>query len=209
VSEDIYPPLQAGFATTAANFLAVAAALEKSTMGSLRDGTYCDVYGNPISTQGLFYPNRNIEANRLSPADPDLSNPTRRRTERPLETIRSFEAAIDGEFNRKRRESVMLRPGRSPHTSVYGIPQRLTVKQKLQDQTRTTTAAVARLHTGVSAFSSYLALQWGSALLRSNDWSDCNFVTTIFARLSYIPTPSPSYVGGTSITMTETLLFIS
>lgn len=34
-------------------------------------------------------------------ADPDRSNPTRSRWERPLETIRSFEAAIDGAYNRK------------------------------------------------------------------------------------------------------------
>lgn len=36
-----------------------------------------------------------------SPADPDRSNPTRNRWERPLDTIRSFEAAIDGGYNRK------------------------------------------------------------------------------------------------------------
>lgn len=34
-------------------------------------------------------------------ADPDLSNPTRPRMERPLDTIRSFEAAIDGSYNRR------------------------------------------------------------------------------------------------------------
>ena len=34
-------------------------------------------------------------------ADPDRSNPTRSRWERPLDTIRSFEAAIDGGHNRK------------------------------------------------------------------------------------------------------------
>ena len=34
-------------------------------------------------------------------ADPDASNPTRPRLERPLETIRSFEAAIDGTYNRR------------------------------------------------------------------------------------------------------------
>lgn len=34
-------------------------------------------------------------------ADPDLSNPTRSRWERPLDTIRSFEAAIDGGYDRK------------------------------------------------------------------------------------------------------------
>ncbi|KAA8645111.1 hypothetical protein EYZ11_009843 [Aspergillus tanneri] len=35
--------------------------------------------------------------------DPDKSNPTRNRLERPLDTIRSFEAAID----RRRRENAM------------------------------------------------------------------------------------------------------
>lgn len=34
-------------------------------------------------------------------ADPDRSNPTRSRWERPLDTIRSFEAAIDGNYSRK------------------------------------------------------------------------------------------------------------
>lgn len=35
------------------------------------------------------------------PAEPDRSNPTRSRWERPLDTIRSFEAAVDGGYNRK------------------------------------------------------------------------------------------------------------
>jgi len=34
-------------------------------------------------------------------ADPDRSNPTRSRWERPLDTIRSFEAAIDGNYTKK------------------------------------------------------------------------------------------------------------
>lgn len=34
------------------------------------------------------------------PADPDLSNPTRSRWERPLDTIRKFEQQIDGEYKR-------------------------------------------------------------------------------------------------------------
>ncbi|KAF2403800.1 hypothetical protein EJ06DRAFT_527400 [Trichodelitschia bisporula] len=51
-------------------------------MGSLRAGTYTDMYGNIIT-------------------NPDPSNPTRRRDERPLETIRSFEAAIDGDYRRQ------------------------------------------------------------------------------------------------------------
>ncbi|KAJ5212794.1 uncharacterized protein N7498_004440 [Penicillium cinerascens] len=35
-------------------------------------------------------------------SDPDLSNPTRARLERPLDTIRSFEAAIDAERKQNR-----------------------------------------------------------------------------------------------------------
>lgn len=35
-------------------------------------------------------------------ADPDRSNPTRNRWERPLDTIRSFEAAIDGGYSNRR-----------------------------------------------------------------------------------------------------------
>ncbi|KAK6948228.1 hypothetical protein Daesc_009992 [Daldinia eschscholtzii] len=37
----------------------------------------------------------------LEPADPDRSNPTRSRLERPLDTIRAFEAAIDGAYSRQ------------------------------------------------------------------------------------------------------------
>lgn len=39
-------------------------------------------------------------------ADPDLSNPTRPRLERPLDTIRSFEAAINGSYNNNRASYV-------------------------------------------------------------------------------------------------------
>lgn len=56
-------------------------------------------------------------------ADPDRSNPTRSRWERPLETIRSFEAAIDGGYNRKsfhRSESESALNGWNRRTSHYG-----------------------------------------------------------------------------------------
>ncbi|KAK5677686.1 hypothetical protein LTS10_009569 [Elasticomyces elasticus] len=59
---------------------------EQSTLTSLRDSQHKDVNGNPI-------------------VDPDLSNPTRPRLERPLDTIRSFEKAIDNGY--KRRSSYM------------------------------------------------------------------------------------------------------
>ncbi|KAL3419024.1 hypothetical protein PVAG01_09245 [Phlyctema vagabunda] len=62
----------------------------KSSLASIRDIQHRDAEGNPI-------------------ADPDRSNPTRSRWERPLDTIRSFEAAIDGNYSRKsymRSESV-------------------------------------------------------------------------------------------------------
>lgn len=45
--------------------------------------------------------------------DPDRSNPTRNRWERPLDTIRSFEAAIDGGYNNN-RQSMIIRSGAWP-----------------------------------------------------------------------------------------------
>ncbi|BCR93968.1 uncharacterized protein AKAW2_11014A [Aspergillus luchuensis] len=72
-------------------------ALEQSTLGSLRTMQHKDQYGNIIT-------------------DPDLSNPTRPRFERPLETIRSFEAAIYGTYSSRpasyvRTESTPATPG--------------------------------------------------------------------------------------------------
>jgi hypothetical protein len=54
----------------------------RSSLAPIRAIQHRDNQGNPI-------------------ADPDRSNPTRSRWERPLDTIRSFEAAIDGNYNRK------------------------------------------------------------------------------------------------------------
>lgn len=54
----------------------------RSSLASIRAIQHKDNQGNPI-------------------ADPDRSNPTRSRWERPLDTIRSFEAAIDGNYSRK------------------------------------------------------------------------------------------------------------
>ncbi|KAJ5594117.1 uncharacterized protein N7459_000325 [Penicillium hispanicum] len=61
----------------------MAVALEKSNLGSLREMQHKDQYGNVIT-------------------DPDWSNPTRPRFERPLDTIRSFEAAIYGTYSSTR-----------------------------------------------------------------------------------------------------------
>ncbi|KAL1851118.1 hypothetical protein Plec18167_008809 [Paecilomyces lecythidis] len=52
-----------------------ALAFEKSTLRSLSQMQHVDANGNPIT-------------------EPDVSNPTRYRYERPLDTIRSFERAI-------------------------------------------------------------------------------------------------------------------
>ncbi|EKD19324.1 uncharacterized protein L3040_009235 [Drepanopeziza brunnea f. sp. 'multigermtubi'] len=57
-------------------------AREQSSLASIRAIQHLDNYGNPI-------------------ADPDRSNPTRSRWERPLDTIRAFEAAIDGNHSRR------------------------------------------------------------------------------------------------------------
>ncbi|UNI15166.1 hypothetical protein JDV02_001729 [Purpureocillium takamizusanense] len=60
----------------------VAAMMTQTSHVPLRSMQHKDTWGNPI-------------------ADPDKSNPTRSRWERPLDTIRSFEAAIDGGYSRK------------------------------------------------------------------------------------------------------------
>ncbi|KAI0007482.1 hypothetical protein F4779DRAFT_619563 [Xylariaceae sp. FL0662B] len=80
----------------ALNDLEPAMQAQEATTGamrtSLRSLQHKDSYGNPIT-------------------DPDRSNPTRNKWERPLDTIRGFEAAIDG---RNYRRSVY---GREPDTS--------------------------------------------------------------------------------------------
>ncbi|KAL4960607.1 uncharacterized protein BDV14DRAFT_140765 [Aspergillus stella-maris] len=72
-------------------------ALEKSNLGSLRSMQHKDQYGNVIS---MFLPVAVVlKYQKLTRAgEPDLSNPTRPRFERPLDTIRSFEAAIYGSY---------------------------------------------------------------------------------------------------------------
>ncbi|KAL1908237.1 hypothetical protein Sste5344_005995 [Sporothrix stenoceras] len=97
------------------------AATVKSNMAPLRSIVHRDNNGNPI-------------------AEPDKSNPTRYRWERPLDTIRSFEAAIDGGYTRKssypsdnesnanfsRRNSYYTQNqnnARYPQDSYYGRPQ--------------------------------------------------------------------------------------
>ncbi|KAH8732743.1 hypothetical protein GQ44DRAFT_601644 [Phaeosphaeriaceae sp. PMI808] len=84
----------------------IAAALEKPTLQSLRSFQHNDSSGNPI-------------------ADPDLSNPTRSRWERPLDTIKSFEAAIDGEYRRRAQsmrdnQTEVMSGMNSRRSSYYG-----------------------------------------------------------------------------------------
>ncbi|KAL9086175.1 MAG: hypothetical protein Q9165_007240 [Trypethelium subeluteriae] len=86
-----------------------AVANQKSTMDSVRSVEWKDSTGNIIS-------------------DPDLSNPSRPRWERPLDTIRSFEAAIDGQY--KKRQSMAESEGlngfashRSSYFGGYGNDQ--------------------------------------------------------------------------------------
>ncbi|KKA25587.1 hypothetical protein T310_0392 [Rasamsonia emersonii CBS 393.64] len=62
-----------------------------------------------------------LAMNEAQPADPDISNPTRPRYERPLETIRSFEAAIEGSYNNRRMSSLESNGGYSRPGSYYGM----------------------------------------------------------------------------------------
>jgi predicted secreted Zn-dependent protease len=74
-----------------------------SSLSPLRAIQHKDGYGNVIGTCFPFYkmPMVAVTYTLLSLADPDLSNPTRNRWERPLDTIRSFEAAIEGDYARR------------------------------------------------------------------------------------------------------------
>ncbi|KAI4247705.1 MAG: hypothetical protein L6R40_001291 [Gallowayella cf. fulva] len=78
-------------------------AREQSTLDNIRLLQHRDRYGNLIT-------------------DPDRSNPTRPRLERPLDTIRAFEAAIDGSYERatpSRADTSDGMNGQSRRTSYY------------------------------------------------------------------------------------------
>ncbi|EEP82782.1 predicted protein [Uncinocarpus reesii 1704] len=85
----------------------------KSNLESLRGIQHKDRFGNVINCL-LRYP-----------AEPDLSNPTRHRFERPLDTIRAFEAAVDGTYNSRRLSYVREDSvnGQSRPTSYFGDPR--------------------------------------------------------------------------------------
>jgi hypothetical protein len=72
----------------------VALALEKPTLSSLQNVRCSDVFGNFISEldkSDCWF----LILIKICTGDPDRSNPTRWRMERPLETIKSFEITID------------------------------------------------------------------------------------------------------------------
>jgi Uncharacterised protein (DUF2406) len=70
-----------------------AVALEESNLENLRGIQHKDAEGNLISKY-IYYMSDYCSDN--FPGDPDRSNPTRSRMERPLDTIRSFNAAAEG-----------------------------------------------------------------------------------------------------------------
>jgi len=79
----------------------------KTSLAPIRAIQHRDAQGNPI-------------------ADPDRSNPTRSRWERPLDTIRAFEAAIDGNYSRKsyiQTDSTDTASNYNRRSSCYGGTQ--------------------------------------------------------------------------------------
>lgn len=66
-----------------------------------REGRLISMFRIPFFFFFFFFEARDEVLTKT--ADPDLSNPTRHRMERPLDTIRSFEAAIDRHY----RDNVM------------------------------------------------------------------------------------------------------
>ncbi|KAH8814968.1 hypothetical protein F5884DRAFT_770605 [Xylogone sp. PMI_703] len=79
---------------------AIIQANEKNLLGSLRAMQHKDLQGNPI-------------------VEPDRSNPTRSRWERPLDTIRSFEAAIDGNYRKSYSRADSSEPNWNRRGSYY------------------------------------------------------------------------------------------
>lgn len=78
----------------------VNAIFEESTITPLRGIQHRDAAGNVISTCGLGHLTTGNQP-LIFVADPDLSNPTRPRMERPLDTIKAFEKAIDNGYKRR------------------------------------------------------------------------------------------------------------
>lgn len=70
------------------------------TMGSIRAMQHRDANGEIISMENARTTPRAKLAN-MKAADPDRSNPTRPRLERPLATIMSFHAAVDGLYGER------------------------------------------------------------------------------------------------------------
>ncbi|KAI1498375.1 hypothetical protein F5X99DRAFT_420668 [Biscogniauxia marginata] len=73
--------------------------IEPCTSSALPPSMQAQVAGEVESVPLRSIQHKDMNGNPIT--DPDRSNPTRNRWERPLDTIRSFEAAIDGGYNRK------------------------------------------------------------------------------------------------------------
>lgn len=69
-------------------------------MESIRAIQHRDANGDIISMENIT-PTGQSTVTDIKAADPDRSNPTRPRFERPLDTIRSFEAAINGAYDKR------------------------------------------------------------------------------------------------------------
>ncbi|KAG9238363.1 hypothetical protein BJ875DRAFT_57452 [Amylocarpus encephaloides] len=105
-SKRLHSKADPSMAITEAEPSAVASDVQ-SSLAPIRAIQHRDTQGNPI-------------------ADPDRSNPTRSRWERPLDTIRSFEAAIDGNYSRKsyiRTNSADTQSNYNRRSSYYGGTQ--------------------------------------------------------------------------------------
>lgn len=89
----------------------------KSNLASWRTSPVRDANGNIICP--CILPSAMAHSVNTLAGDPDRSNPTRSRMERPLDTIRSFEAAIDASY--KRRSSAQHVPQGWLRTALTAI----------------------------------------------------------------------------------------
>ena len=151
--QNFYPAITDRYKVTVAN--------SEVTMGRpLRDMEHRDLDGNVI---GMTFCQHHIAmaAHDILAVDPDRSNPTRPRLERPLDTIRSFEAAIDGSYSRRQS----YRTGRAA-----SLPQASGSYSSVSIETPSASTAAQTRRT------SYMSSQCNISKYRSNSVNDSQVI---------------------------------
>ncbi|KAL5594474.1 hypothetical protein BROUX41_001406 [Berkeleyomyces rouxiae] len=115
---------------------AAVAAMQAASMPSLRSIQHKDPMGNLI-------------------VEPDVSNPTRSRWERPLDTIRNFEAAIDGNYSTRSNYVLPSKDTWVKRASIYSNNPRDGNRMSYYGNSNNYSDSQQRPRNAPAAFSSY------------------------------------------------------